>query len=252
MRLFSLLTLSAAAALVLAFAPVPADALSQEANDKCPAGGTGRSFDGLLVCVPDGNGRYRLTEDGFDWMAWQGDDPIAPPSKDKAAGADELNVTLARAFIGEAIVGNSDSASGKNGFDRFMSLIATSILQGAENVASLDGFTAEVPVDESGLRQRFQFIQIQPDLLQGQRTNEEGSGVDFILYRPSSGKDQPHVLLCSGGKSIQSPTHICMGMRDIEGHRVGIMVTGTVLERSFRISEQIGSDLEAFVVRQAP
>jgi hypothetical protein len=240
------------AILALFFVPDFAQAGAEDASGKCPTGSAGRDFDGLLICVPQGKERYVLTKDGFDWMAWQGDDPIARPSNDKPAGADELNVTLARAFIGEAIVGNSDSASGKNGFDRFMSLIATSILQGAENVASLDGFTAEVPVDESGLRQRFQFIQIQPDLLQGQRTTEEGSGVDFILYRPSSGKERPHVLLCSGGKGIQSPTHICMSMRDMEGHRVGIMVTGTVLERSFRVSEQIGADLETFVAHPAP
>ena len=240
------------AILAVLFLPDFAQAGAEDAGGKCPTGSAGRDFDGLLICVPQGKERYLLTKDGLDWMAWQGDDPIARPSKDKADGADELNITLARAFIGEATVGSSDSASGKNGFDRFMSLIATSILQGAENVASLDGFTAEVPVDESGLRQRFQFIQIQPDLLQGQRTTEEGSGVDFILYRPSSGKERPHVLLCSGGKSIQSPTHICMGMRDMEGHRVGIMVTGTVLERSFRISEEVAEDLASFVVRSGP
>jgi hypothetical protein len=43
-----------------------------------------------------------------------------------------------------------------------------------------------------------------------------------------------------------------MSMRDMNGHRVGIMVTGTVLERSFRISEKIGADLETFVVHQTP
>jgi hypothetical protein len=43
-----------------------------------------------------------------------------------------------------------------------------------------------------------------------------------------------------------------MGMRDMEGHRVGIMVTGTQLERSFRISEQVGDDLASFVVRTEP
>ena len=78
------------------------------------------------------------------------------------------------------------------------------------------------------------------------------SGVDFILFRPSSGEERPHILLCSGGKSLASPTHMCMSMRDVDGHRVGIMVTGTKLERSFRIVEQIVSDLETFVVRQAP
>jgi hypothetical protein len=248
----SLLKVAIALLMPLVLGPSLASAGAADASAKCPAGSTGRNFDGLLICVPASNGRYVLIEDGIDWMAWQGDDPVARQSKDKAAGADELNMTLARAFIGEAIVGTSDSASGKNGFDRFMTLIATSILQGAESFASLDGFTAVVPVDESGLTQRFQFTQIQPDLLQGQRATEDENGVDFILYRPSSGKEQPHVLLCSGGKSVQSPTHICMSMRDMDGHRIGIMVTGTVLERSFRISEKIGADLETFVVRQAP
>jgi hypothetical protein len=38
----------------------------------------------------------------------------------------------------------------------------------------------------------------------------------------------------------------------VDGHRVGIMVTGTKLERSFRIAEEIVSQLETFVVHRVP
>src|SRR5262249_12501525 len=104
---------------------------------------------------------------------------------------------------------------------------------------------------ESGATQRFHFTQVQRDLLQG-RPDQEDIGVDFILFRPSSGAARPHLLLCSGGKTITNPTHMCMSMREVEGHRVGIMVTGTKLERSFRIAEEIVTELETFVVHEAP
>ena len=232
--------------------PALASAGSQEAGSRCPSGGVGRDFDGLLVCVPKDNQRYSLTQDGIDWMAWQGDDPIALPGTDQPATGEALQMTLARVWIGEFVVGASDSVNGREGFDRFMSLIAANILNGADGASSTDGFAAVVPLDESGLSQRFQFRPIHPDLLQGEPADKQESGVDFILFRPSSGTERPHILLCSGGKSIQNPTHICMGIRDMDGHRVGITVTGTKLERSFRISEEIGSELESFVIRQAP
>src|SRR5215813_7604503 len=205
---------------------------------KCPAGSAGRNFDGLLLCVPQDNERYLLTQDGVEWMAWQGDAPVALPGKDAPATGDELQVTLARVWIGEAAVGVADKAAGKHGFDRFMSVLATSILDGAQRAATSDTFATDVPMDESGATQRFQFTQVQHDLLQG-RPDQEDIGVDFILFRPSSGADRPHLLLCSGGKTIASPTHMCMSMREVEGYRVGIMVTGTKLDRSFRIAEEI-------------
>ena len=43
-----------------------------------------------------------------------------------------------------------------------------------------------------------------------------------------------------------------MSMRDMAGHRLGIMVTGIDLRRSFRIAEEVGADLESFVVTTAP
>jgi hypothetical protein len=206
----------AIALLALMLAPSLASAGSAAAEAKSPACSPGRDFDGLLLCVPQDNARYQLTQDGVDWMAWQGDDP-----------------------------------AGKQGFDRFMSVVAASILRAAQGAASSDAFATDVPVDESGLTQRFQFTQIQPDLLQG-RSDKEDIGIDFILFRPSSGSERPHLLLCSGGKSLASPTHMCMSMREVDGHRVGIMITGTKLERSFRIAEDIITDLETFVVHQAP
>ncbi|MEZ5833439.1 MAG: hypothetical protein R3D05_19885 [Dongiaceae bacterium] len=246
-------TLSCLVALLLTLTlPTLADAGSRDAGDRCASGMVGREFDGLVLCVPADNDRYRLTQDGLDWMAWRGDDPVARPTQGSSSGgADELEMTLARAWIGEAIVGAADSASGKNGFDRFMNLIAASVLQGAGGPDAANGFAAQVPVDESGLIERFQFRYRTPDLLEGERADKDVSGPDFILFRPSSGQDQPHILICSGGTSIQNPTHVCMSMRTMAGHRVGIMVTGTELERSFRISEQVGTDLESFVVQPA-
>jgi hypothetical protein len=243
--------LTAAALLAFVLGPTLASAGSEDAGDRCPAGSAGRDFDGLLLCVPQDEGRYQLTEDGVDWMAWQEDDPVAMPSKNAPATGNELQMTLARVWIGDVAVGMADQAAGKKGFDRFMSLLAVSILDGAQRAASPGAFATDVPMDESGVTQRFQFTQVQPDLLQG-RPDKQDLGVDFILFRPSTGAERPHLLLCSGGKTVDSPTHMCMSMRDVEGHRVGIMVTGTKLERSFQIAEEIVLQLETFVVHQAP
>jgi hypothetical protein len=243
--------LKAAAILAFLLGPTLAIAGSEDAGDRCPAGSAGRDFDGLLLCVPQDKGRYQLTEDGVGWMAWQEDAPVTMPDKDAPATGDALQMTLALVWIGDVAVGMADKAAGKKGFDRFMTVLAASILKGAQSAASSDAFATDVPMDESGQTHRFQFTQVQPDLLQG-TPDDEGLGVDFILIRPSSGPERPHLLLCSGGKTIASPTHTCMSMREVEGHRVGLMVTGTKLERSFRIAEEVVAELQTFVVRPAP
>jgi hypothetical protein len=232
--------------------PSPAGAGSEDAGNRCPAGSAGRDFDGLLLCVPADNERYSVLPDGVDWMAWLGDNPIPRPRKDTPVSGDPLQMTLARAWIGAAVVGTSDSASGQNGFDHFMSLIAASIQRSSEQSGSDGTFAADVPVDESGALQRFQFSPLEDDLLLGKRTDETTTGPEAILFRPSSGLEHPHVMLCGSGGDGQNPTHVCMSMRDMAGHRLGIMVTGTDLRRSFRIAEQVGADLESFVVTKAP
>jgi hypothetical protein len=243
--------LKVAAALILGvLVPTVASAGASDVSAQCPAGSAGHDFDGLLLCVPQDNERYQPTEDGFDWLAWQEDEPIAMPDKDAPATGDALQMTLARVWIGDVAVGMADKAAGKQGFDRFMSVLATTILNGVRGAASPDAFATDVPMDESGLTHRFQFTQVQPDLLEGRP--DEDIGVDFILFRPSSGAERPHLLLCSGGKTIATPTHMCMSMREVDGHRVGIMVTGTKLERSFWIAEEIVSQLETFVVHRVP
>lgn len=243
--------LKAASLVALLLWPALAAAGASDAGVKCPAGSGGHDFEGLLLCVPADKARYRLTEDGIDWMAWQEDEPVAMPGQDAPATGNALAMTLARVWIGEAAVGLADTAAGKHGFDRFMSALAASILDGAQRAASSATFGADVPMDESGLTHRFQFTQLQPDLLQG-TADDEGLGIDFILIRPSSGPERPHLLLCSGGKSLASPTHMCMSMREVDGHRVGLMVTGTKLERSFRIAEEVMTELQTFVVHPAP
>jgi len=57
------------------------------------------------------------------------------------------------------------------------------------------------------------------------------------------------VLLCGGGKAERNDVHVCMTTRDLDGRRIGILITGTQLGRSFRITEEIGADLDSFVTR---
>ena len=245
------LLLQIVAALACLCAPGLSFAGSEIAGAKCPSANAGRDFDGLLLCVPPGNERYILTEDGVDWMAWLGDEPVPFPDKDAPLTGNELDMTLARTWIGETAMGMSDKVAGKLGFDHFMRLMAASILQGAQLSAPSDEFAADVPTDESGMTQRFDFKLIDPDLLQGQSVGQNDTGVDFILFRPSSGETRPEILLC-GKTNEQGPTHLCMNMLEIDGHRVGIVVTGTKLVRSFHIAERIGADLKSFAIDQAP
>jgi hypothetical protein len=216
-------------------------------NDQCPSGSIGRDFDGLLLCVPEDNDRYRLNEAGFQALVWEGETPVERPTPT----GDKLDRTLARVWVDKALVGTSDSASGKPGFDHFVKLIAASVSKAAASAGSAAEFVADVPLDESGATQPFQFSYLEPDLLLG-RQLENALGPNTILFRPSAGIEQPHILLCGGKANVDSPVHVCMNMLELERHRLGIMISGSKLERSFRIAEQIAADLETFVVRKAP
>lgn len=230
----------------LAGFPDAVTAASADAGVQCPFGGKGRDFDGLLLCVPQDNDRYVFTADGFDWMAWSGEAPVVRPARgDPGAGSD---LTLGRAWIGDAVLGVADSASGKKGFDHFMTLIAESILKAGAGAAGGTGFSADVPVDEGGLVQAFAFSYAQPDLLVGARIDKTEPGPDFVLFRPSTGVDSPHLALCGSGQQGAPTVHLCMSLYDVGGHRAGIMVTGTDLARSFRISEGIAADLASFAI----
>ena len=236
----------------LAGFPAAAQAASADAGAQCPFGGKGRDFDGLLLCVPQDNDRYVFAADGFDWMAWSGEAPVARPASGGATAGDGAELTLGRVWIGETVLGVADSASGKKGFDHFMTLIAASILKAsAGNPAGTD-FSADVPVDESGVVQKFAFSYAQPDLLVGARIDQTGPGPGFVVFRPSSGVDSPHLALCSGDQHGAPGVHLCMNLYDVGGHRAGIMVTGTDLARSFRIGEGIAADLASFAILTPP
>jgi len=236
----------------LAGLPDAVQAASADADAQCPFGAKGRDFDGLLLCVPQDNDRYTFTADGFDWMAWSGEEPVARPASGSAPAGDGAELTLGRAWIGEAVLGVADSASGKKGFDHFMTLIAESILKAGAGAAAGADFPADVPVDESGLVQRFMFSYAQPDLLVGERVDKTDPGPGFVLFRPSSGAENPHLALCRGGQQGMPAVHLCMSLYDVGGHRAGIMVTGTDLARSFRIAEGIATDLASFVIAAPP
>ncbi len=236
---------------VLALQPSPARPDSSEASARCPSEAKGWDYDGLLLCVPAGDDRYRLGPDGTEWMAWSGDDPIPfPATEDPVPSGDEekLDMTIARIWLGEKNVGVADRAKGQNGFDRFMEVVSTSALRAAQQSTG-ESFTAAIPVDEAGRQQEFQFNYLQTNVLKGERKVKDQPGPDFIVFRWPSEDGQNRVLMCSGSEKGSNPGLMCLGIVTIGAHRAGAMIAGRSVERSFRIFEELTGRLESFVVR---
>lgn len=100
-----------AAALAVALAAGSAAAQSSAPSAPCPAGTDEHAVGGLAFCVPQSSQRYRFTAKGIEPMYWLGEEPIAPPSDPKALK--EADMTIARAWADQTLVGASDQASGK-------------------------------------------------------------------------------------------------------------------------------------------
>lgn len=216
----------------------------------CAAGTDERAIGGLAFCVPQSSQRYRFTAKGIEPMYWLGDAPIAPPA-DAQALKDE-DVTIARAWADHTLVGASDQASGKKGFDRYLDVVATHIMKAEKESNGAAEFSADVPTDESGLLQPFRFQRLASGILSGARQDPDGSQSYLMLLRPGAGETPPHLLLCGVVSTARDPAHLCMSFVTLQGQRMAITVAGRNLERSFRISEEVGKELAAFVKRPAP
>ncbi len=216
----------------------------------CPAGSAEHAIGGLAFCVPQSSQRYRFTAKGIEPMYWLGDAPVAPPA-DTQALKDE-DVTIARAWADHSLVGASDQASGKNGFDRYLDVVATHIMKAEKESNGAAEFSADVPTDESGLLQPFRFQRLASGILSGARQDPDGSQSYLMLLRPGAGETPPHLLLCGVVSTARDPAHLCMSFVTLQEQRIAITVAGKNLERSFRISEEVGKDLAAFIKRPAP
>jgi len=232
-------------ALVLALAAVPAAAQSAT---PCPTGTGEQVLSGLTFCIPQSNQRYPFTPKGIGPIYWLGEEPIAPPTdSDSLKGAD---VTIARVWVDQAMVGASDEASGKKGFDRFLDVVATHILKAESAANGAAEFMADVPTDESGLLQPFRFERLASGILQGARQEPDGSQSSYMmLLRPAAGEAPPHLMMCG---VVGTAAHLCMNFVALQGQRMAITVAGKNLERSFRISEEVSRDLASFVKQPAP
>jgi hypothetical protein len=243
MRMPRFALLPIAAALVLALAAVPAKAQSAT---PCPAGTDAHALSGLTFCIPQSNQRYPFTPKGIGPIYWLGEEPIAPPAD--SGTLKDADVTIVRVWVDQAMVGASDEASGKKGFDRFLDVVATHILKGEKAANGATEFMADVPTDESGLLQPFKFQRLASGVLQGARQEPDGSQSTYImLLRPAAGEAPPHLMMCGVVGALREPAHLCMNFVALQGQRMAITVAGKNLERSFRISEEVSKDLASFV-----
>jgi hypothetical protein len=225
-------------------------AVAQSTAPTCPAGTNEQTVGDLAFCVPQSNQRYRFTAKGIEPMYWLGEEPIAPPSDAKALK--DADVTIARAWADHTLVGASDQASGKKGFDRYLEVVATEIMKAEKAANGATEFTADVPADESGLLQPFRFQRLESGILAGARQEPDDSASSYMmLMRPGAGDAPPHLLLCGVVSTGRDPAHLCMSFVTLLDQRMAITVAGRNLERSFRISEEVGKDLAAFLRRPA-
>jgi hypothetical protein len=234
--------------LVLALAAIPATAQS---TTSCPTGAEAHVLSGLTFCVPQSNQRYRFTPKGIEPMYWLGEEPITPPTDSQTLK--DADVTIARAWVDPNMVGATDQASGRKGFDRFLDVVATHILKAEKAANGAAEFMADVPTDESGLLQPFKFQRLASGVLKGARQEVDGSESSYMmLMRPAAGEAPPHLMMCGVVSTAREPAHLCMSFVALEDRRMAITVAGKNLERSFRISEEVSKDLASFVKRPAP
>jgi hypothetical protein len=234
-----------AALLAVALAVGSAAAQSGAPSTPCPAGADEHAVGGLAFCVPQSNQRYRFTPKGIEPMYWLGEEPIASPTDSRALK--DADVTIARAWADHSLVGASDQASGKKGFDRFLDVVATHIMKAEKEANGAAEFMADVPTDESGLLQPFRFQRLASGILQGARQDGDGSQSYLMLMRPAAGETPPHLMLCGVVSTARDPAHLCMSFVTLLDQRMAITVAGKNLERSFRISEEVSNDLASFV-----
>src|SRR4030095_14357672 len=93
----------------------------------------------------------------------------APPPPADTKALKDADVTIARAWADHTLVGASDQASGKKGFDRYLEVVATEIMKAEKAANGATEFTANVPTDESGLLQPFRFQRLESGILKGAR-----------------------------------------------------------------------------------
>jgi hypothetical protein len=237
-------------AFILAVLTVILQASAAQSAAPCPTGSDEQTVGKLAFCVPQSNQRYRFTAKGIEPMYWLGDEPIAPPM-DTQALKDE-DVTIARAWADHTLVGASDQASGKNGFDRYLDVVATHIMKAEKSSNGAAEFTADVPTDESGLLQPFRFQRLASGILSGARQDPDGSQSYLMLMRPGASETPPHLMLCGVVSTARDPAHLCMSFVTLQGQRLAITIAGKNLERSFRISEEVSGELASFVKSPEP
>jgi hypothetical protein len=246
MRIPRFALLPVAAALAFGVAPVTA-----QSTTSYPAGTVEQMLSGLTYCIPQSNQRYPFTPKGIGPIYWLGEEPIEPPAD--STSLKDADVTIVRVWVDEAMVGTSDEASGKKGFDRFLDVVATHILKAEKAANGAAEFMADVPTDESGLLQPFRFQRLASGVLQGARQEPDGSQSSYVmLMRPAAGEAAPHLMMCGIVSTARDPAHLCMNFVALLERRMAITVAGKNLERSFRISEEVSKDLASLVKHPAP
>jgi hypothetical protein len=201
-------------------------------SESCSTDSRLERFEGIELCIPPGNDRYQFERGHLTGLFWLGDDPIPrPPGDDPTPDGSDLDMTVAVAPFG------SD-----RDVEALSSAVSASILDAAK-ANGTDRFEADVRIQ--GQVFRFQFERLDTSLLRGTHQKDKYSTFVIFLRRPAA-NGPSHLILCTDYGTKSSPAHSCLAFAQVAGRTIPIMIAGKNVERSFRLSEQIAAELNAF------
>jgi hypothetical protein len=201
-------------------------------SESCSGANRLERFEGLELCIPPGNDRYQFERGRLTGLFWLGDDPIPrPPGDDPTSNGSDLDMTVAVAPFG------SD-----RDVEALSHAVSTSILDAAK-ANGADDFEADVRIQ--GQVFPFQFERRSSGVLKGIHKKDEYNTLVIFLRSPAS-NGPAHLVLCSDYGTKSEPAHSCLAIAQVAGRAIPIMIAGKNVDRSFRLSEQMVADLNAF------
>lgn len=202
-------------------------------SESCSAANRLERFEGIELCIPPGNDRYQFERGHLTALYWLGDGQIPPPpGDDPTPNGTDLDMTVATVPFG------LDPA-----FETPASTITASVSDAAEAKDANGTFEANVPIQ--GQFFRFAFESLDAGIVRG--IHKKDAFEEIVIYLRSSTPDMPsHLVLCNVSRSKEKPSHMCWAFARLRNRVLTIFMAGKNVDRSFRLSEQVAADLNAF------
>lgn len=193
----------------------------------------------MTLCIPPGNDLYRVKNGRLEDLFWRGDRQVPqPPGYEPAQLGADPDLTVATVWHNDR--SEAGAISGP---------MTDSILKAAQANNGNGTFYADVPFN--GHVFPVQFERVDGGLFRGtysafkiDNTNDVRT-ITFLL-RPMGVNGRPHLAMCGAKKELG----VCAVFANAADQEVMILVIGYSLDRSFRLSEEITGELNAFAFQQ--